>query len=288
MGCGASVTPNTAASNSKGPAANGQHPAFSTTTTVVVDQVDFVPDSRRMCCAELKEGTCAPLVICGPSAAGKSTLYKKLEALDDLPGLRFKKALQYTTRTRRHDEEDGCDYRFVSKEDFQKLEKEGGFATCGCLYRDAEDCYGMRCSEVKTKKSASGTLEIPILDIDVKRALGMQRKLAENGMRGFYVFILPPSEEELKSRLQQRKVEELEHCDTAEEREKVQRKEDAKIQKRYEYSFNECIQAMQEKDAWDLVLTSTDADRDNNLTKLQRWVRAFYLEGGLPPVPDNL
>lgn len=62
------------------------------------------------------------LVITGPSGAGKSTVIEYL-----LRKPVFKLSISYTTRTPRPDEEDGKDYVFVSKEDFENKIKEDFF-----------------------------------------------------------------------------------------------------------------------------------------------------------------
>lgn len=65
-----------------------------------------------------------PLVLCGPSGTGKSTLIKRL--FDEFPDT-FKFSVSHTTRTPRPGEEDGTHYHFTDKEKMQKQIKNGEF-----------------------------------------------------------------------------------------------------------------------------------------------------------------
>lgn len=80
------------------------------------------------------------IVLVGESASGKSTVEKEL-----VKDYGLKKIISYTTRPPRDGEVDDVDYHFISKEEFQKLQKNNFFAEVGC-YRDwyygsaIEDC----------------------------------------------------------------------------------------------------------------------------------------------------
>jgi guanylate kinase len=60
-------------------------------------------------------------VIAAPSGAGKTTLVKAL--VDRNPSLKF--SISYTTRPKRKTEEDGRDYFFVDKDEFERLKAKG-------------------------------------------------------------------------------------------------------------------------------------------------------------------
>ena len=63
------------------------------------------------------------IVIVGESGSGKSTLQKMLIEHDQ----RFKKIITYTTRPQRPHEKNGCDYHFVTPEQFLQMERDGMF-----------------------------------------------------------------------------------------------------------------------------------------------------------------
>lgn len=65
-----------------------------------------------------------PLVLCGPSGTGKSTLIKRL--FDEFPDT-FKFSVSHTTRMPRPGEEDGTHYHFTDKEKMQEQIKNGEF-----------------------------------------------------------------------------------------------------------------------------------------------------------------
>ncbi|MEZ0576244.1 guanylate kinase [Halodesulfovibrio aestuarii] len=130
------------------------------------------------------------LVLCAPSGTGKTTLTKRL--LKEFP--RFSFSISYTTRQPREGEINGKDYYFVSEEEFSKKRDAGFFAEWAEVHGKF---YG-------TPKEA--TLEMLrhgndiIFDIDVQGA----SQLYGNLKQGCYVFILPPSRDELEKRLRGR------------------------------------------------------------------------------------
>ncbi len=85
------------------------------------------------------------VVIVGESASGKSTLQRKLTESNN----KFEKLITYTTRPKRHGEEDGVDYHFISADRFEKMTRKGLFADCstyrGWSYGVAkEDCINSK------------------------------------------------------------------------------------------------------------------------------------------------
>ena len=64
-----------------------------------------------------------PLVICGPSGVGKSTIIKRLT--DEFPGL-FGFSVSHTTRQPRNGECDGVNYYYVTRDNFLLLKEKGG------------------------------------------------------------------------------------------------------------------------------------------------------------------
>jgi len=126
------------------------------------------------------------VVISGPSGSGKSTICKKL--LED-PRIVF--SVSATTRKKRVGEVDGKDYVFLTVEDFKRKVEHGDFIEHAEVYGNM---YGtMR--EPMSKALAAG--KVFLLEIDVQGA----NQLRALGEPGTYVFIAPPSFEELRRRL---------------------------------------------------------------------------------------
>ena len=132
------------------------------------------------------------LVISGPSGSGKTTICKRL--LQD-PRVRF--SVSATTRSPRPGEVDGRDYHFVSKERFRAMIAEGAFIEHAEVYGNM---YGTLRRPME-EALASGL--VYLLEIDVQGAL----QLKTLGEPGIYVFIAPPSFDELRRRLEARKTE---------------------------------------------------------------------------------
>ncbi|AJE03699.1 guanylate kinase [Geobacter pickeringii] len=126
-------------------------------------------------------------IISAPSGAGKTTLCK--EIIDIFPTLRH--SVSYTTRTPRPGEIHGKDYFFVSLEEFRRMVAADEFAEWAEVHGN---CYG---TAIRTlEESRASGIDI-ILDIDIQGA----RQLKERYQGGVYIFILPPSYEELRRRL---------------------------------------------------------------------------------------
>ncbi|KAG5357944.1 Guanylate kinase [Yarrowia sp. B02] len=135
-----------------------------------------------------------PIVISGPSGTGKSTLLKRL--LAEYPG-RFGFSISYTTRKPRDGEVDGKDYNFVTVEQFKQLIDEGAFiewAQFGGNY------YGTAVAGVK--KVADNNQQC-ILDIDMQGVKAVKK----SDLNARYLFVAPPSIEELRKRLTGRGTE---------------------------------------------------------------------------------
>ncbi|POZ89449.1 MULTISPECIES: guanylate kinase [Petrotoga] len=132
-------------------------------------------------------------IVSGPSGAGKSTLIKN--SLDKVIGFSF--SVSYTTREKRAGEIDGKDYFFIDKNTFFKM-KEGG------EFLEWAEVHGNYYAT--SKKSLEETLKESrglVLDVDVQGALNI-KKIYENAI---YIFILPPSHEDLEKRLKKRGTE---------------------------------------------------------------------------------
>jgi len=135
-------------------------------------------------------------VISGPSGVGKDALIEKLVALD--PNL--ERSVSYTTRRPRPSEKDGVDYSFVSREEFQRLAERGEFLE-HAMYDG--NMYGTSARRVDELKSAGHDV---ILKIEVKGAEQVRRRLPD----ATFIFLAPPSMQELIRRTTQRQTESAE------------------------------------------------------------------------------
>jgi len=133
------------------------------------------------------------IVISAPSGSGKTTIAKGI--LQRNPGLRF--SVSATTRPMRTGEVNGRDYFFLGREEFTRKREEGDFVEWEELYGD---CYGTLKSEVNCALRSGQSL---LFDIDVKGGLSIKRCYPD----ALLIFIRPPSLEELKNRLVNRKTE---------------------------------------------------------------------------------
>jgi len=139
-------------------------------------------------------------VVAGPSGAGKDTLIAR--ALEELPGMHY--SVSATTRPRRKGEIDGRDYYFISEEEFDDRLKEGQFL-------EWEEVFGRKYGTLKSEiTGALADGKDVLLELDVKGALQARSKLSDSVL----IFIMPPSVEELRSRLEKRDQNEDEDITT--------------------------------------------------------------------------
>jgi guanylate kinase len=138
-----------------------------------------------------RENKGALIVISAPSGAGKTTLCHML--IKELPSAEF--SISVTSRQPRAGEVDGRDYVFVNEEDFKKRVKEGRMLEWAQVHGNY---YGTSKKFVETRLNKGLYV---ILDIDVQGGLQVKEKFPE----AILIFVLPPSMEELKNRLKNRK-----------------------------------------------------------------------------------
>jgi guanylate kinase len=129
-------------------------------------------------------------IISAPSGSGKSTLVGLL--MQTVERLRF--SVSYTTRPPRGSEQDGKEYHFISREEFEQRIQRGEFLEWAEVFGNY---YGTHKSELEKAEAEGCDL---ILDIDVKGA----RQLKERIPGAVSIFILPPSRQELEQRLRAR------------------------------------------------------------------------------------
>jgi len=129
-------------------------------------------------------------VFAGPSGAGKSTVCRAL--LEALPDVDF--SVSHTTRRPRGDEAEGRHYFFVSDGTFDRMVREDEFAEYATVHGHR---YGTSRDEIEKKLAQADVL----LDIDVQGAAQIRAQYPTATL----VFIVPPSLEELRARLENRK-----------------------------------------------------------------------------------
>src|ERR1700748_2208130 len=133
-------------------------------------------------------------IISAPSGSGKSTLVSQLRTL--VEGLDF--SISYTTRAPRGSEEDGREYHFVTRQEFERMIAAGDFLEWAEVFGNY---YGTAVSALQHAKDAGKDL---LLDIDVQGAVQVMKKLPD----AVSIFILPPSPQILEMRLRHRTVAE--------------------------------------------------------------------------------
>jgi guanylate kinase len=132
-------------------------------------------------------------IVSAPSGAGKSSLVKALLERD--PAIRL--SISYTTRAPRPGEVDGVHYHFVSHEAFQERLGRGEFLESAEVYGNY---YGTSQPWIEAERAAGRDI---LLEIDWQGAAQVRRLVPD----AISVFILPPSIEELRRRLQGRNTD---------------------------------------------------------------------------------
>jgi guanylate kinase len=129
-------------------------------------------------------------IISAPSGSGKSTLVHRL--LATVPGLTF--SISYTTRPPRPSEENGVDYVFISRDEFEGRLARGEFLEHAEVFGNY---YGTNWDSLERASRQGCDL---LLDIDVQGARQLKVAIPE----AISVFVLPPSREVLEQRLRNR------------------------------------------------------------------------------------
>lgn len=129
-------------------------------------------------------------VVAAPSGAGKSSLVKALLELDSHLAV----SVSHTTRAPRGQEQDGREYHFVDVPTFQAMVAQGDFVEWAQVHGNL---YGTSKQAIAAHLAAGTDV---ILEIDWQGALQIRQVFAH----AVLVFVLPPSWEELRQRLQRR------------------------------------------------------------------------------------
>ena len=129
-------------------------------------------------------------IVSAPSGSGKSTIVRRLLQRD--PNLRF--SISYTTRAPRGNEQDGQDYHYVARADFEAMLTRDEFLEWADVFGYY---YGTHRGYLDRARAERADL---VLDIDVQGA----RQLKERIPDAVSIFILAPSREILEQRLRAR------------------------------------------------------------------------------------
>ena len=130
-------------------------------------------------------------IISAPSGSGKSTLVN--EVRKQLTGIEF--SVSWTTRPPRGSEQDGREYHFTTREEFERMLAAGEFLEHAEVF--GKDLYGTPRASLEQARREGHDL---LLDIDVQGAAQLQAKLPGS----ISIFVLPPSRRELVLRLRRR------------------------------------------------------------------------------------
>jgi len=202
-----------------------EHPELKNVISDFMSQVLLVkPDDVRLFAKDYFSkylppppvGSICPLIVVGPSGAGKGTLVKRL--FEEFPG-RFGLCVSHTTRLPREGEVDGEHYHFVTKPTIEQAIEAGEFVEHAHVHGNIYGTSVQAINDVKEKGQIC-ILEIDIQGVQAIRGIDMQTNC-------FYV--APPSHEVLTQRLTSRgteskedlenrlqnALEEMEWCETA-------------------------------------------------------------------------
>jgi guanylate kinase len=133
------------------------------------------------------------IVLSGPSGVGKDAVLEGFKKR----GYPMHYAVTATTRPRRKKETDGVDYHFVSKAEFENMIEKGELLEWANVYGNL---YGVPKSELRQAMEKGKDV---IVKVDVQGAANIKKTVPQ----AVFIFLAPPSMEDLKKRLEQRKTE---------------------------------------------------------------------------------
>jgi len=142
---------------------------------------------------EMKQSPSLLIVLSGPSGVGKDAVFTGMKKL----GHSFHYVITATTRPQRVTEKDGVDYYFLSREKFQQMRDKGQFLEWAQVYGNY---YGVPKDEISQALSKGMDA---IVKVDVQGAATIKKILPQ----AVFIFLMPPSMEELELRLKRRHSE---------------------------------------------------------------------------------
>ena len=139
-------------------------------------------------------------VVAAPSGAGKSSLVKALMELD----ARVQPSVSHTTRAPRGQEKHGREYFFVSGQEFDAMVQANAFVEWANVHNHR---YGTSRKAIEERIGQGGDV---VLEIEFQGAIQIKQLFAN----AICIFILPPSWDELRSRLERRGEDSAEVIET--------------------------------------------------------------------------
>ena len=185
-----------------------------------------------------------PLMIIGPSGVGKDTFMNKI--INKYPKI-FIKCVSCTTRLPRENEKEGTNYFFISKSQFEEMDKKGEiigrFEKYGNLYGTSKN----QLEKISSKEN------IVYFDYNIETAI---KTYKEKKVDFHYIALLPPDITELEKRLKKRGTD----------------NEDA-IKKRIDYAVKE-IELINESNFLNFVIYNGDLDKSFN--EFEKCIKILY------------
>lgn len=203
--------------------------------------------SREQAAKYLSGAPNAIIVLNGPSASGKSTLFRGMCQEPGIGSL-FGFSVSHTTRGPREGEREGVDYHYVARGEMEAMVERGEFLETSQIHGNL---YG---TSFKALASALAERHC-VLDIDYKGSLSL-KSLLPGGVRTLFIFVQPPSMEVLEQRLRGRNSE-----------------TDAQIQTRLRTAQEEMEFFHANPGFYDVVVVNDDKERATK--ELTEKVRAF-------------
>ena len=171
-------------------------------------------------------------ILSWPSGVGKTSIWEKFK--QKYPNSNIEKVITTTTRPKREYEIDGKDYYFVTVDDFAKLIKEHKLIEYAEVHNNF---YGSTYAELERILNSGKN---PLYIVDPQGVKFLKEKLWKD-YEVKTIFILPPSEEELKKRL-------------------LKRGEDPNSES-FKVRLNESLVWLAEKDDYDFTILNDDLDK---------------------------
>lgn len=132
------------------------------------------------------------IIFCAPSGTGKSTIINYLMGLE----LNLHFSISTTTRAPRGEEKNGVEYFFISPEEFRSHIQNDDFVEYEEVYTDR--LYGTLKSQVESQLEAGQNV---VFDVDVNGGMRIKKHY---GNQALSIFIMPPSIQTLRNRLENR------------------------------------------------------------------------------------
>jgi guanylate kinase len=188
-------------------------------------------------------------IISAPSGSGKSTLVNQLRSL--VSNLEF--SVSYTTRAPRGSEEEGREYHFVTRQEFERMVHDGEFLEHAEVFGNY---YGTARRSLIDADAHGKDL---LLDIDVQGAAQVRQRVPE----AVSIFVMPPAPDILATRLRNRSRAEGQVQQEVIQRRLAEAKQEIENYREYSYILVNDILARAEEEL-SAIVTSERIHRDGS------------------------